>query len=409
MKEEKKLSLEKNPKEKKQKKQKGQKEKTKEKKNKIQTEEKKSKKEQTKNETYTQITTQKNTIKQKKDFKKIQNTLLEKIKNFKNKKVVEKIILIVILFFIILWLGITFYRAYETKPQYLQGQITAKEYSVSSKLAGRVENLKVKKGDFVNKGDLIYQINSPEVNAKLTQAQAGYEAAKALSEETKKGSREETIISAKDVWSSAKAMTELTQKTYDRIAELYKSGVVSLQKRDEAYAAYQSAKYNENVAYQQYKIALDGARDETKKAAFEKQKAAEGQVSEVEAYLKDINAYAPISGEVSNVLLHDGELSPSGFPVVLLIDTKDIWLRFSVNEQYLPKFQKDSVFEGYIPALDRTIQFKVRYISVMGDFATWKATANGKGYDMKSYEIEAVPLEEIEEWRVGMSVLIKVF
>lgn len=338
-------------------------------------------------------------------------TSKEKKKRFfanKDKKI-EKIALFLVLIAIFIWLAITFYRAYQPKPQIIQGQITAREYSVSSKLAGRVQNLKVKKGDMVEKGDLIYQIHSPEVKAKLTQAQAGYEAAKALSEETNKGSREEAIISAKDVWSSAKAMTDLSEKTYKRVEELYKSGVVSLQKRDEAYTAYQSAKYNENVAYQQYKIALDGARDETKKAVFEKQKAAEGQVDEVEAYIKDINAYAPISGEVSNVLLHDGELSPSGFPVVLLIDTKDIWLRISISEQYLSKFQKDSVFEGYVPALKKTIKFKVDYISVMGDFATWKATSSGKGYDMKSYEIEATPLDEIEGWRMGMSVLVEVF
>ncbi|STP13266.1 putative outer membrane efflux protein [Helicobacter mustelae] len=332
----------------------------------------------------------------------------DKKKSKKRKKGFLKFLLFLLGIGIIIWLSVTFYRAYLPKPLRLQGQITAREYSLSSKLAGRVENLKVKKGDMVQKGELIYQIHSPEVEAKLAQAQASYEAAKAISQETSKGARDETIISAKDVYSSAKTMTELAKKTYDRLEGLYKNGVVSLQKRDEAYAAYQSAKYRENVAYQQYKIALDGARDETKKAAFEKQKAAQGQVSEVEAYIKDINVYAPISGEVSNVLLHDGELSPSGFPVVLLVDTKDVWLRLSINEQYLSKFQKDAVFEGYIPALDKTIKFKVNYVSVMGDFATWKATSSGKGYDMKSYEIDAVPLEEIEGWRMGMSVLVEV-
>ncbi len=260
----------------------------------------------------------------------------------------------------------------------------------------------------VKKGDLIYQIHSPEVEAKLTQAQAGYEAAKALSEEANKGSRQEAILAAKDVWSSAKAMADLTQKTYQRIEELYKSGVVSLQKKDEAFAAYESAKHNENAAYQQYKIALDGLRDETKRAVFEKENVAKGQVNEVEAYIKDVNAYAPVSGEVSNVLLHNGELSPSGFPVVMLIDLEDSWLKISVNEQYLSKFQKDSVFEGYIPALQRSVKFKVEYVSVMGDFATWKATTGSKGYDMKSYEIEARPLEKIEGFRVGMSVLVRV-
>ena len=324
------------------------------------------------------------------------------------KKSFEVFFITLLLLGITLWLGITFYRAYEPKPQILQGQMQAREYSVSSKLAGRIQGVRVKKGDFVKKGDLIYQVHSPEVEAKLTQAQAGYEAAKALREEADKGARQEAIISAKDVWSSAKAMADLAQKTYERIEELYKNGVVSLQRKDETFAAYQSARYNENAAYQQYKIALEGLRDEAKRAVSEKENAARGQVNEVEAYIKDINAYAPITGEVSNVLLHDGELSPSGFPVVLLVDLQDAWLKLSVSEQYLSRFQKDAVFEGYIPALKQSVRFKVEYVAVMGDFATWRASASSRGYDMKSYEIEARPLSPIEGFRVGMSVLVKV-
>lgn len=324
------------------------------------------------------------------------------------KKSFEVFFITLLLLGITLWLGITFYRAYEPKPQILQGQMQAREYSVSSKLAGRIQGVRVKKGDWVKKGDLIYQVHSPEVEAKLTQAQAGYEAAKALREEADKGARQEAIISAKDVWSSAKAMADLAQKTYERIEELYKNGVVSLQRKDETFAAYQSARYNENAAYQQYKIALEGLRDEAKRAVSEKENAARGQVNEVEAYIKDINAYAPITGEVSNVLLHDGELSPSGFPVVLLVDLQDAWLKLSVSEQYLSRFQKDAVFEGYIPALKLSVKFKVEYVAVMGDFATWRASASSRGYDMKSYEIEARPLSPIEGFRVGMSVLVKV-
>ncbi|PAF50328.1 efflux RND transporter periplasmic adaptor subunit [Helicobacter sp. 13S00477-4] len=307
---------------------------------------------------------------------------------------------------ILVWLGITFYIAYSPKPQVLQGQIDAREYSVSSKLAGRIDQIFVKKGDKVKKGELIYTIKSPEVEAKLAQAKAGYEAAKAISDETHQGARVETIVSARDLWQSAKAMADLAQKTYKRIQGLYDGGVASLQKRDEAYAAYQSAKYNENTAYQQYKLALDGASRQTKKAALEKEKAAKGQVNEVEAYVKDFEAYSPIDGEISNILLYSGELSPSGFPVVLVTDMKDAWLRLSIPESYLKDFEVGKVFEAYIPALEKNVEFKVTYASIMGDFATWKSTSSNNGYDMKSFEIEAKPMSQISGMRVGMSVLV---
>ena len=342
------------------------------------------------------------------EIKSIQEPSKEKNQKKERSRIFELLFLIVFGGLILFWLIMSFYKAYAPKPQYLQGQIAAREYSVSSKLPGRVEDLKVKKGDFIQQGELVYRISSPELDAKYTQAQAGYEIAKALNEETHKGAREESIASARDVWNAARAMADLAKKTYHRVEELYQSGVVSLQRRDEAYAAYKSAQYNENVTYQQYQIALQGARSETKEAAAQKQRVAQGQIDEVEAYRHDSNVYAPHSGEVSNVILHNGELSPSGFPVVMLLDMSDSWLRLSVSEDHLNRFQKDQVFEGYVPALKRNIQFKVRYVSVMGDFATWKATSETKGYDMKSYEVEAVPLEAIKDFRVGMSVLVKV-
>lgn len=212
------------------------------------------------------------------------------------KKRFEVGFVIVIATILVLWLIISFYKAYAPKPQILQGQIQAKQYSVSSKLAGRVGSVLVKRGDKVQKGDLIYTILSPEVEAKLTQAKAGYEAAKALAEETHKGARVETIVSARDIYNSAKAMRELTEKTYKRIEELYQNGVASLQRKDEAYTAYQNAKFSENTAYQQYKIALDGATKETKEAATQKEIAAAGQLSEVEAYIEDMQAFSPSDG-----------------------------------------------------------------------------------------------------------------
>lgn len=304
------------------------------------------------------------------------------------------------------WLVVSFMRSYSPKQNIIYAQVQAREYAISSKVAGRVENIFVKKGDMLKKGDLVYSINSPELQAKIDQAKAGYEAAKALSTETKQGARVETIQSAKDLWQGAKAMANLAKSTYERIESLYKDGVVSQQRRDEAYANYTTAKHNENVALQQYKIALDGASHETKIAAQAKEDAAAGQVNEVESYAKDTQAIAPSDGEISNVLLHEGELAPSGFPVALMIDMNDSWISFHLPESRLKDFPKGSKFKAYIPALEQEAEFVVEFVSVMGDFATWRATSGNKGYDVKTFEVEAYPTQPIANLRVGMSVLI---
>ncbi|TLD80963.1 HlyD family secretion protein [Helicobacter sp. MIT 05-5293] len=320
---------------------------------------------------------------------------------------IKIIALVFIALAFLLWLAVSFVRAYQPKDEKIYAQVEAREYAISSKVAGRIENIFVKKGDSIKKGDLIYSIDSPELQAKLEQAKAGYEAAKALSTEANQGARVETIQSAKDLWQGAKAMANLAKSTYDRIESLYKDGVISQQRRDEAYANYTTAKHNENVAYQQYKIALDGATNETKAAARAKEDAAAGQVNEVESYAKDTQAIAPANGEISNVLLHEGELAPSGFPVAMMIDMKDAWIRFSVPENRLKDFPKGQHFKAFIPALNTEAEFEITYVAAMGDFATWRATSANKGYDVKTFEVEAYPTTEIQGLRVGMSVLLK--
>lgn len=321
-------------------------------------------------------------------------------------KIIKLASIFIILTIIVLWLSVSFYMLHNKQPNFIQGQIEANSYSVSSKVAGRIDEIFVKKGDKVKQGDLIYTINSPELEAKIKQAKAGYEGAKALTQETNKSARIETLTSAKEVFKAAKSLAELAEKTYQRTKNLYDSGVVSLQKKDEAEANFKTATYNANTAYQQYQLALNGATQETRLAAKQKELAALGTLDEVESYAKDTQAFSPVSGEVSNILLHKNELSPSGFPVVNIIDTNSMYLKFSVREDMLNKFKIGTNFEANIPALEKNINFKVRYISVMGDFATWKATKNDNSYDMRTYEIEADLIDKEENLRVGMSVLI---
>lgn len=307
-----------------------------------------------------------------------------------------------------IWLGWRFWLAYQPEPVRLQGQIEAQQYSVSSKVAGRISEVLVKKGDQLAKGQLAFTLASPEIEAKLSQAKAGEAAAGALAQEAEKGARAQQIAAAKDQWQQAKTAALLHGKTYERIANLHREGVMPLQKRDEAWTAWQAARYSEGMAWQQYQMTLEGAREETKIAAREQAKMAAGGVAEVEAYLADTRIVTPHAGEVAQVLLRSGELAPQGFPVVTLLDMEDAWAQFHVREDLLPRFPVGTEFDATIPGLgEQSVRFKVTHVAVMGDFATWRATDSRQGFDMKSFQIEARPLQPVEGLRVGMSVLVE--
>jgi HlyD family secretion protein len=322
-------------------------------------------------------------------------------------KKIKTLLFILLILVIAFWIVNSFYQAHQPKPIRLQGQVEAQQYSISSKIAGRIEEIMVKKGDVVKKGDPIFTIYSPEIEAKLEQAIAGKEAASALALEAENGARTQQINAAKDQWNKAKTSAELMEKTYQRIDSLFKDGVVAEQKRDEVLTKWQAAKYTQSAAFQMYQMAKEGVREETKLAATEKVRMAQGAVAEVEAYAMDTKIKSWFNGEVSQVLLNSGELAPQGFPVVTVIDMQDAWAVFNVREDNLKHFSKGTQFSAYLPALDEHIDFEVTYIAVMGDFATWRSTDASQGFDLRTYEVEAKPLKQIEDLRVGMSVVVE--
>ena len=326
-------------------------------------------------------------------------------KEQKNSSVVIAVLVLVLALFS--WVAYTFYEAYQPKPLVLQGQIDAQSYSVSSKIPGRISEVFVKKGNFVEVGDAVFSINSPEVEAKLAQAKAAQMAANAQKTQANNGARKQEIQAAYDQWQKAKAAEELMLTTYKRVQKLYDEGVVSEQKRDEVYTKYKAAKYTSNAASQMAVMAKEGARVEVKNAASAQERVYAAKVDEVNAYLNETMQRSFHKGEVAQVLIHSGELAPTGFPVVSIIDIDDSWAKFAVREDYLKEFKQDKIFIVKIPALgDESYEFKVTNIAVMGEFATWRATESGKGFDMKSFEVELRPLKVVKDLRVGMSVLL---
>lgn len=305
------------------------------------------------------------------------------------------------------WLCFRFYQAYQPQPVRLQGQIQAQQYSISSKVSGRIDQVLVRKGDIVNKSQLIFTLFSPEITAKLDQAIAGQKAAGAMAKEAEKGARTQQIQASKDQWLTAKSAAQLMEKTYQRINNLYNDGVVAEQKRDEANTQRQAAKYTENAAFQMYQLMQEGVREETKVAAQQKEIMAAGVVAEVQASAADTKITSWFDGEVSQVLLNSGELAPQGFPVVTIIDTKDAWAVLNVREDLLNNFEKGMLFTAYLPALDKRIIFEVSHVAVMGDFATWRSTDATQGFDLRTFEVEARPVESIDNLRMGMSVVVE--
>lgn len=321
----------------------------------------------------------------------------------KKRNVIWLIIAVVVIIAVVALVGWYLKRS---EPTIIQGTVECTTYKASSKIAGRIEEMKVEQGDHVTKGQLLYVLSTPELDAKLRQAEAVKSAATALDQKALAGARVQQIEAALNMWQKAQAGKELAQKTYDRVKALYDKGVVPEQKFDEADANYRAMVATEMAAKAQYDLAVAGASKEDKDAAAAQVQQAEGVVSEVESYISDAMVYAPVDGEVSTIIAEQGELVGTGYPVVAILDTTDTWVTFNIKETLLPKITVGMKMTTYVPALDRNVELEVTYISVQADFATWSATRTQGSFDIRTFAVKARPVTDVENIRPGMSVLV---
>lgn len=294
-----------------------------------------------------------------------------------------------------------------SEQEIIQGQIDVEEYRVSSKVPSRVVQILVREGDFVKAGDTLAILDAPEVEAKKMQAESAESAATAMSDMADKGARKEQVQGAYELWQQAKAGLEIHKKSYERIQRLFDEGVLSEQKRDEAYAAYKAFEAQEKAAKSQYDMAVNGARAEEKAAAKAQVNRAKGAVREVNSYISETVQIAQMDGEVATIYPKVGELIGSGSPIMTISIMKDLWGSFSIREDQLNGMKTGDTFTAFVPAFNKEMEMKVSSIKDMGSYATWKATKSNGQYDLKTFEVKARPVKPIEGLRPGMSVIIK--
>ena len=318
-------------------------------------------------------------------------------------------VLLAILCFVVVVIAVAVigFFALGNEPEYIQGQMDVTEYRVSSKVPGRIVKICKHEGDYVHVGDTLAILDAPEVRAKSQQASAVVQAASAMSEMAQNGARQEQVQGAYQLWQQAKAALEIHEKSYQRVQRLFDQGVLSEQKRDEAYAQYTAAQAQAKGAESQYNMAVNGARREEKAAAEAKVQQARGAVAEVSSYIGETVQIAQMEGEVTDVYPQVGELVGTGSPIMSVAIMQDMWGSFNVREDQLRGMTVGSEIEAYVPAFDKTMKMRVYYMKDLGSYAVWKATkANGR-YDLKTFEVKARPTEVLEGLRAGMSVVIK--
>ena len=250
---------------------------------------------------------------------------------------------------------------------------------------------------------VLAELESPQLATALVSARAALAVARADLDRVN-STRPETIAARKAEVAAAQADIVLYQETYDRQAQLVKTGSTPQSRVDESTRNLEAAIRKKESADAALQLATTGASREERALAAAQVKQAEASLGQREADVGELTIRSPINGQVTTRAAELGENFSAGAPMFSLIDMNNLWFTFNLREDLLAGLKIGDTFDVVVPALaSKRINVRVTIINVQGQYATWRATRATGDFDLRTFEVRAVATEPVDGLRPGMS------
>ena len=302
-------------------------------------------------------------------------------------------------------LGTTLWFATRPPPLTVQGEVSADRVDISPRVSGRVARLGADTGDTVTRGTVLVELESPQLLAALSAAQAALGVARADLDRVN-STRAETITARRADLASANADVTLYQDNYGRQAQLIRSGNTPQARLDEAARNLEAAVRKRESAEAALHLAVTGASPEERALAAAQVKQAEASLRQRSVDVEELVVRAPMDGQITTKVAELGENFSAGAPLFSMVDITHPWFTFNLREDLLSGLNVGDSFRLTVPALgSKEIPVRVTMINVQGQYATWRATRATGDFDLRTFEVRAVPAEPVEGLRPGMSAI----
>ena len=301
--------------------------------------------------------------------------------------------------------GLSIWYLARPEPLIVQGEADATRIDIAARVDGRVGKRPVERGQNVTAGQLLFEIDNPELVTKWRQAQAGVDVAKAQLANILVGTRVEIVSQKKAALESAQSNFQLADKTYARIKDLAGTGNAPLQRLDEVTNSLEVARRGQDSAQLAYDEAVNGATKEEREIARTNVLQAQASVDTIKADVDELTVKAPIAAQVYQIGAELGEYVSPGVPLLSLYDLNDVWLRFNLREDLVKGLKVGDRFKMRAPALgDQEIEAEIKLVETRGEYAGWRATRATGDFDLRTFEVRAYPVTPLPALRPGMSV-----
>lgn len=253
------------------------------------------------------------------------------------------------------------------------GRIEATEIDVATKLAGRVREILVNEGDFVQVGQPLAQMQIDVLQAQRDEARAkNRQASNAVfSAQAQVAVRESDKAAAQAVVVQRESELDAAQRRLKRSETLSKADVTSLQELDDDRARSRSAEAALNAAKAQVaaaQAAIDAARSEVV-GAESAVLASLATIARIEADITDSELKSPRDGRVQYRIAQPGEVLGGGGKVLNLVDLGDVYMTFFLPERAAGRVALGSEARIVLDAApEYVIPAKVSYVASTAQF-----------------------------------------
>jgi HlyD family secretion protein len=302
-------------------------------------------------------------------------------------------------------LGVLLWFATLPPPLVVQGEVSADRVDVSSRIAGRVALLNADVGDTVTRGQVIAELESPQLAAAANSTAAALAVARADLVRVN-STRPETIAARKAELDAAQADVVLYQTNQQRQERLLSSAAAAQASVDESARNLEAAIRKREAAQANLDLAIAGAAKEEKALAASKVDQAQATLDQQKTDLAELTIRSPIDGQVTTRVAEPGENFGAGAPLFSIIDIAHPWFTFNLREDLLHGLKIGDRFKVTVPALGPAeIEVRVTVINAQGQYATWRATRATGDFDLRTFEVRAEPTAAVQGLRPGMSAI----
>src|SRR5208337_2040434 len=214
----------------------------------------------------------------------------------------------------------------------LSGNIEAHESLVSFKIQGRIIDLPVEEGQWVEQGALLAHLDDADYRQKVRIDEANVHVRESNLALTLAGTRELEVKASQQTMLDAQADLQQKKLDYDRAQNLFSKEEISAQDRDRADTALKRAEATFQAAQQRFNQAVEGSRKEDIAIARANLTEANANVGLSRVNLSYTILRAPSAGVITVRQAELGEVVAPGTPVVTLADLDHIWLRAYIAE-----------------------------------------------------------------------------